>query len=180
MTLTQYENLWHYIHVSNPIQLPPEPHTKEEEQALPTETLERLWWWKMEPLLSTFRSACRQLYTLRIEVAINEVMVRFYGRSNDTCKMPNKPIKQGYKIFALANRGYVWHFQLSSKHHGIAELVKDTDLTPTGSMVLQMARLLPRIKDSYFVLFLDNYFTSIPLFSMLRTENFGAVRTTRP
>jgi len=50
--------------------------------------------------------------------------------------MPNKPIKQGYKIFALADRGYVWHFQLSSRQHGIAELVKNTELTLTGLMVL--------------------------------------------
>src|SRR5436305_445765 len=107
-------------------------------------------------------------------------MVRFHGRSNDTCKMPNKPIKQGYKIFALADRGYIWYFQLSSRRHGIAELVKDTDFTPTGSMVLQMARLLPKTEGSYFVLFLDNYFTSVPLFSMLHAENIGAVGTTRP
>ena len=58
--------------------------------------------------------------------------------------------------------------------------MKDTELTPTGSMVLQMARLLPKIENSYFVLFLDNYFTSIPLFSTLRAENIGAVGTTRP
>ncbi len=58
--------------------------------------------------------------------------------------------------------------------------MKDTELTPTGSMVLQMARLLPKIENSYFALFLDNYFTSIPLFSTLRAENIGAVGTTRP
>src|SRR5277367_5950594 len=47
-------------------------------------------------------------------------------------------------------------------------------------MVLQMARRLPKIDQSYFVLYLDNYFTSIPLFSKLRAENIGAVGTTRP
>jgi hypothetical protein len=94
--------------------------------------------------------------------------------------MPNKPIKQGYKIFALAANGYVWHFQLSSKQHGIAELEKVNELTPTGSMVLQMARLLPKFPNSHFVIYMDNYFTSIPLFSMLRKENIGAARTTRP
>jgi hypothetical protein len=180
MTLARFESLRRYIHVSEPTQLPPEPRTEEEEEKLPTETLEKLWWWKLEPLLSTFRAASQRLYTPRTEVAIDEIMVRFYGRSSDTCKMPNKPIKQGYKIFALADRGYVWHFQLSSRRHGIAELVKDTDLTPTGSMVLQMARLLPKFEQSHFILFLDNYFTSIPLFSMLRAENIGAVGTTRP
>jgi hypothetical protein len=113
-------------------------------------------------------------------VAIDDIMVRCYGRSKDTCKMPNKPIKQGYKIFTLAENGYVWHFQLSSKQYRIGELHKVDELIPTGSIVLQMARLLPKFPNAHYVLYLDNYFTSIPLFSMLRKENIGAVRTTRP
>jgi hypothetical protein len=48
-------------------------------------------------------------------VAIDKIMARFYGWSSDTYKMPNKPIKQGYKIFALVDKGYIWHFQLSSR-----------------------------------------------------------------
>jgi hypothetical protein len=134
----------------------------------------------MEPLLSSFREACQRYYIPGTEVAIDEIMVRCLGRSADTCKMPNKPIKQGYKIFALADNRYIWWFQLSSRRYGIAELDKHKDLTATSSMVLQMARRLPKIDQSYFVLYLDNYFTSIPLFSMLRAKNIGAVGTTRP
>ena len=69
----------------------------------------------MEPLLSTFRAASQRYYIPRTEVAIDEIMVRFHGRSSDTCKMLNKPIKQSHKIFALADQGYIWHFQLSSR-----------------------------------------------------------------
>ena len=94
--------------------------------------------------------------------------------------MLNKLIKQGYKIFALVYDIYIWYFQLSLKQHGIGELEKVNELTPTGSMVLQMARLLPKFSNSYFVIYMDNYFTSIPLFSMLRKENIGAAGTTRP
>jgi hypothetical protein len=81
--------------------------------------------------------------------------------------MPNKPIKQGYKIFVLAKNGYVWHFQLSLKQHGIGELHKVNKLTPTGSIVLQIARLLSKFPNAHYVLYLDNYYTLIPLFSML-------------
>ena len=86
--------------------------------------------------MSTFRTACQQCLIPETEVAIDEIMVRFHGRSSDTCKMPNKPIKQGYKIFALTDDGYVWHFQLSSKQHGIGELHKINELTSTESMIL--------------------------------------------
>jgi hypothetical protein len=53
-------------------------------------------------------------------------------------------------------------------------------LTPTSSMVLQMAQLLPKIPNSYFAIYIDNYFTSIPLFSMLQKQNIGVAGTTRP
>jgi hypothetical protein len=94
--------------------------------------------------------------------------------------MSNKPIKQGYKIFALATNGYVWHFQLSLRQYRIAELEKVHELTPTRSIVLQIARLLPKFLNSHFVIYIDNYFTSIPLFSILQKENISAARTTRP
>lgn len=130
-------------------------------------------------MLSTFCTACQAYLIPGTEVAINKIIVRFFGWSHDTCKMPNKPIKQGYKIFALADSRYVWHFQLSSKEHKISELKKVDELTPTRSIVLQMARILPKFLNAHYVLYLDNYFTSIPLFLALRKENIGATGTTR-
>ena len=49
-----------------------------------------------------------------------------------------------------------------------------------GSIVLQMVHLLPKFENSPYIIYLDNYFTSIPLFSMLQKENIGVVGTTRP
>jgi hypothetical protein len=49
-----------------------------------------------------------------------------------------------------------------------------------GSIVLQMVCLLLKFENSPYVLYLDNYFTSIPLFSILQKENISIVRTIRP
>ena len=134
----------------------------------------------MDPLLSTFHIACKTYLILGIEVAIDEIIVRFHSRLGDTCKMPNKPIKQGYKIFALANNAYIQWFQLSLRKYSIAKLDKYIKLINTSSIVLQMAQHLPKFDNSYYALFLDNYFTSIPLFAALRIEKIGAAGTTRP
>ena len=37
-----------------------------------------------------------------------------------------------------------------------------------------MARLLPKFLNSYYVIYINKYFTSIPLFSMLYKENISA------
>jgi hypothetical protein len=134
MTLNRYENLRRFLHISKPVpeptmeNQPPLPTSKPQTEApQPQDCLEdsleeeeliedgNVWWWRVEPLLSTFCIACRLHLILGTKVAIDEIMVRFFGCSSDTYKMPNKPIKQGYKIFALVENGYVWHFQMSSK-----------------------------------------------------------------
>ena len=93
--------------------------------------------------------------------------------------MPNKLIKQGYKIFVFVENGYVWHFQMFLRKHKIRELQKVDEFTLTRSIILQIARLLFKFSDSLYVIYLDNYFTSIPLFLILRKENIGATGTIR-
>jgi hypothetical protein len=49
-------------------------------------------------------------------------------------------------------------------------------LTNTSCLVRNLALSLPR---RYLTIYLDNYFTSVPLFSELRACNFSVVGTTR-
>ncbi len=55
MLINRYETLRRYLHISDPIQLPPEPQDKEEEKTLISKIIEKLWWWKLELLISQFR-----------------------------------------------------------------------------------------------------------------------------
>jgi hypothetical protein len=66
------------------------------------------------------------------------LMIQCFGRSAHTYKMPNKPITQGYKLFALADHRYIYSFMWSSRKQGLGELVKHPKLTPTGNMVLRL------------------------------------------
>jgi hypothetical protein len=91
--------------------------------------------------------------------------------------MPSKPISQGYKIFGIADHGYLYNWLWSSREKGLQEILRFPTLTPTGCLVRTLALSLPR---RYLTIYLDNYFTSIPLFIELRACNFGAVGTTRP
>jgi Transposase IS4 len=56
-------------------------------------------------------------------------------------------------------------------------MVLQPDLTKTGCLVKNLALSLPR---RHLSIYMDNYFTSIPLFSVLRACQFGATGTTRP
>lgn len=91
--------------------------------------------------------------------------------------MPKKPIKQGYKIYGIADHGYIYNWMWSSREKGYQDMVLRPTLTPTGCLVRSLALSLPR---RFVTIYLDNYFISVPLFVELRACNFGAVSTTRP
>ena len=38
-------------------------------------------------------------------------MLRFEGRTSSSTTIPGKPIPVGFKIFALADEGYIWNFE---------------------------------------------------------------------
>ena len=91
--------------------------------------------------------------------------------------MPNKPIKQGYKIYGIADHGYIYNWVWSSREKGLQDLFKHPQLTPTSSLIRSLVLSLPRQR---LAVYLDNYFTSVPLFKELRACGYGAVGTTRP
>lgn len=106
------------------------------------------------------------------------MVVRFCGRSRHTLKIQNKPIKEGYKIFAFCDHGYTYGFLWYSSTEGIAKLISTTsDLSATSKGVLQLAQLLS--SHYRWNLLLDNYFTNIPLFERLLELGIGAAGTTR-
>ena len=90
--------------------------------------------------------------------------------------MLSKPIKQGYKIYGIADHGYLYNWIWSSREKGLQELVRFLTLTPTGCLVRSLVLSLLR---KYLTIYLDNYFTSIPLFTKLRKCNYSTVSTTR-
>jgi hypothetical protein len=189
MSLVRFQQLKRYIHIS-----PWEIHRKgangmptlpdiqgiidDAEQCDP-ELLPSVWWHKVEPALTQLRKASMLYYTPSSNVSIDECMVRCFGRSSHTYKMPSKPIPQGYKLYALADHGYIWMFTPSSRSEGLIETTRVDGLTTTGSMVLDLVKYLPKQANTYSI-YLDNYFTSIALFEKLRTRQIGACGTTRP
>lgn len=163
--LVRYEQLKRYFHVSDP-RLP--------------KPLDNKWYVKVEPLSSKLRDAFQKCFVPGTKVSVDEMMIRFFGRSKHTIKMKNKPIKQGYKVWALSHKGYTYSFLYYSgvKGIGTADITQIDSLTPTGSAVYHLALTLPYL-DRRFEILMDNLFTNVPLFVALRKLGIGAAGTTR-
>ena len=61
---------------------------------------------KIWPLLSYIDPQCTQLYNPHKEVAVDEAMIKFQGRSSLKQYIPLKPVKRGIKMWVLGDSHY--------------------------------------------------------------------------
>ena len=80
--------------------------------------MERDPWWRVEPIYSSVRAHCQQAIIPLSWVTVDEVMIAFRGRSVHIVKQKNKPINEGYKIWALGFEGYCYDWLFYSPING--------------------------------------------------------------
>jgi Transposase IS4 len=65
---------------------------------------------KLSLLFEHLRTQFKAFCVPSQNVSVDEMMKAFTGQSAYTVKMLNKLVSEGYKMWALADHGYVWHF----------------------------------------------------------------------
>jgi len=192
MSLTRFEQIKRFFHISKVEDLgEPASHTSSTSSSKspnPPRLAKRpapAWYEKVEPMAVPLQLASQKYLLPATEIAVDEMMVKFMGKSSHTIKIKNKPIKQGYKIFALCWRGYTINFTYSSRVKGIAGVPKivpkpnkPKPLAPTYRVVDYLVSCLP-YQQFRFNIYLDNLFTNVLLFRLLRQKGIGACGTTR-
>jgi hypothetical protein len=92
MTFFCFEQIKRYFYISPPIS---------------TYQSTARWYTKLDPLSNLLCIKFQAYVVLGQNVSFDEMMVLFAGRSKHTLKMKNKPIKEGFKIWALCDYGYL-------------------------------------------------------------------------
>jgi Transposase IS4 len=80
--------------------------THDNEATEPSVTQKIPFWHKLEPFANHIRDTNKRLYTPSTHVIIDEAMLAFRGRTLHITKLKNKLIKEGYKVWLLADHGY--------------------------------------------------------------------------
>ncbi|CAG8633738.1 21905_t:CDS:2 [Dentiscutata erythropus] len=70
---------------------------------------------KLEPLASHIHKVSQQLYIPASNLAIDEMIVCFSGRSAHTFRIKNKPTPEDYRILSLCESGYTYSFMFTSR-----------------------------------------------------------------
>ena len=94
----------------------------------------------------------------------NEQMVPFKGRSKLKQYNPQKPKKWGYKLYVVTSpEGVIFNFEV---HTGTTDICPgQPDLQASGNIVMQLRQHIPR--HQWFKLFIDNWYTGVPLATTL-------------
>lgn len=109
-------------------------------------------------------------------------MAQFQGRAKETVKMPSKPIPQDFKIWCLANLGYLLNWCFHAREEGPVNLSNywhtGHGFSKTQAVVLDLVCQLPN-QGSNHVVWMDNLFTSVRLLTTLRERGVGGAGTVR-
>ena len=134
--------------------------------------------YKVAELFEYFIGACKANYRPNMCIALDEAVKKFKGRCIFKQYIKNKPVRWGIKIFCVccSATSYLWNasFYVGKKEE---DEDRDKDASVTQSTVV---KLLEPLSGKNHRVYMDNYYTSIPLFNeLLKMEIFatGTVRT---
>ena len=154
------------------------------------------WWDKLEPIFSILRGKSAFYWLPSTNLTVDEVMLKFEGRTSQKVTIPCKPIPTGFKLFALGDSGYIYNWECTRP--GLAEglvTVKkrvslsistsngqiSTFLNPTQSVVIRLANSLSKHVENgrFFHFFLDNLFVCIKSALTLKEREIAVTETVR-
>ena len=149
------------------------------------------WHYKLEPLASVIRSNLQKACYPASWLAVDEMMIKFTGRSRDTTKVLKKPIKEGFKMWCLGFKGYIYSFRYYSgkdSGEGISKPawydqhvpLKAVQLASTQQVSVVLCREIHALyPKQQFLCFLDNLFLNVEVAHCLLAINIAVCGTTR-
>ena len=133
---------------------------------------------KVRPLLKEFKDCCIKFWVPGKNQAIDEMMIRFKGRLGWRQYMKDKPIKFGMKIWGMCESqvGYLSNFDLYTGKKG-----KTVQKGLAMRVVLKLVTELLAVHAIWWGghLYMDNFYTSLPLFIALWVLGIPACGTLR-
>ncbi|KAG5890991.1 hypothetical protein JTB14_017597 [Gonioctena quinquepunctata] len=109
-------------------------------------------------------------------LCVDEQIVPFKGMSSLKQYNPKKTNKCGYKIFVLCDSGGLIHnFEVYTGK--ILPASGKEDIGASGNIELRLASIIPKHKN--YLLFFDNWFTSIKLLTTLQMDGIYCLGTIR-
>jgi hypothetical protein len=146
----------------------------------------------MDALSTHFQSVNCSVWKPGRDLAVDEIIVRFEGRSKETTTIPNKPTPTGYKVWGVAQKGFLlaWNWHIPGVKNGPVGVRTPYELggtkkagnggNKTQAVVLHLLKRLPTpLEGSGYHVFLDNLFVSTKFVQYARSQGVAVTGTCR-
>ena len=148
----------------------------------------------MEPIFFILREKSAYYWLPSTNLTVDEVMLKYEGRTSQKITIPCKPIPTGFKLFALGDSGYIYNWECTRP--GIAEGILrerkkvsisipnssiSTSLNPTQSVVIRLANSVSKFIENglFFHFYLDNLFVCWKSAQALKERGIAVTGTVR-
>ena len=124
---------------------------------------------------------------------MDEIIVRYEGRAKETTTIPNKPTPTGFKVWGVAQRGFLilWNWHIPGDKNGPVNVKTPQELggtkkagnggNKTQAVVLHLIKQLSEPpKGSSYHVFLDNLFISTRFVKYARSQLWREPGAFRP
>ena len=155
MTRNRFIQLHRYFHI-----VPPVP--RDQQQTVVEKTA---------PFYHQCQRLFKQYYNPGRNLAIDETMIRFQGRSAWITVIKNKPVPVGYKLYTVASEGYLLDFCIFRGKGGYN--------SPQNVLQNVVTELVDHWKGQHRWLFFDNLYTSPALCDALLEKSIRSCGTCR-
>ncbi|GLV46810.1 hypothetical protein CBL_20956 [Carabus blaptoides fortunei] len=133
--------------------------------------------YKLRPLISALNENYKKFGGMDEKLSIDESMIPYYGKHYAKQFIRGKPIRFGYKCWAICtSNGYMI---ASFIYTGKNEASPYREFGLGGEVVLELLKLAGVPPQKGFKIFFDNYFTSVKLLRHLANEGYCASGTVR-
>ncbi|XP_060777628.1 piggyBac transposable element-derived protein 4-like [Neoarius graeffei] len=158
MARDRFDMIWRYLHLQDNT----DPKVDKSDKL-----------WKLRCFLDLLLNQYQALYEVNGIVTVDESMVKYKGRLAFRQYLPMKPVKWGVKVWVMAESttGYVTSFQV---YTGATE----------GKAEINLAhRIVTDLASPYYgshlSVYMDNFYTSVPLLVYLKARGIQACGTVR-
>ena len=161
LPIKRFEQIKRFLHVSDNMQMPKDCPDK---------------LFKIRPLIDAFKERFQMIAPTE-DLCIDEQMVPFKGRSKLKQYNPQKPKKWGYKLYLLTSpEGLIFNFEI---HTGTIDVCPgQPDLQASGNIVMKLLGHIPW--HQWLKLFINNWYTGVPLATTLMNQGIAMVGTVCP
>ena len=164
MSMRRWEKIKRFLHIAD--------NQKAAEKG--TEGYDRIY--KVRPFVDLLNARFNKIPLYTSSYCVDEQMVPYSGTRGPRMYVKRKPNPWGFKVWALANsEGVVYNIDIATGKTPQQE--GHPDIGSIGNLVLKLCTILPN--NLNLKMFMDNYFSGVPLFLELLKRGIYCLGTVR-